>query len=63
MADTVEEIKSKCCYCSKQATTHLRYVNGEVIKQGETINIDNISKNKEIVEEYKSVCQDCWQEA
>ena len=63
MADTVEEIKSKCCYCSKKATTHLRYVNGEVIKQGETINIDNISKNKEIVEEYKSVCQDCWQEA
>lgn len=63
MADTVEEIKSKCSYCSKKATTHLRYVNGEVCKQGKTINIDYIEPEKEITEEYKSVCQDCWQEA
>ena len=59
MADTSEEIKSKCCYCGNKATTHLRLINGRVETEGEIINIDNKeSRNKK--EEYKSVCQDCW---
>ena len=59
MADTSEEIKSKCYYCENKATTHLRLINGRVETEGEIINIDNKeSRNKK--EEYKSVCQDCW---
>ena len=57
LADTVEEIKSKCCHCVKKATTHLRYVNGKVVKSGESIHIDKINPSDE---KYESVCQDCW---
>ena len=60
LADTVEEIKSKCCHCSKKATTHLRYVNGKVVKSGESIHIDKINSSDE---KYESVCQDCWHKA
>jgi thymidine kinase len=63
LADTIEEIKSKCCFCSKKATTHLRYVRGKVTKEGDTVNIENIYGDDEIIQEYKSVCQNCWQEA
>ena len=57
LADTVEEIKSRCCHCVKKATTHLRYVSGKVVKSGESIHIDKINPSDE---KYESVCQDCW---
>lgn len=60
LADTVEEIKSKCSYCSKKATTHLRYVNEKAVKSGESVHIDTIDVNNE---KYVSVCQDCWDKA
>ena len=61
MADTSEEIKSKCCYCGNKATTHLRFVNGKVETEGDLIKVDN-NESRNNNEEYKSVCQDCWYE-
>ncbi|MEG1482529.1 thymidine kinase [Clostridium sp.] len=58
MADDVHELKSMCKFCSKKATTHLRVVDGVVIKSGEqNIVGDNIGE-----ERYISVCQDCFHE-
>ena len=63
LADSVEEIKSKCRFCSRKASTHLKEVNGEIQKSGETIYIDNILPEEGLTVNYYLVCQNCWHEA
>ena len=56
LADTVEEIKSMCSYCHNKATTHLRYVNGKPVFNGDACIVGDIDGD----EHYVSVCQECW---
>lgn len=59
LADTVEEIKSMCSYCHNKATTHLRYVDGIPILNGDSCIVGDIDGS----ERYESVCQSCWHKA
>ena len=56
LADTVEEIKSMCSRCDNKATTHLRYVNGVPIFDGDSCIVGDVNGE----ERYVSVCQECW---
>ena len=60
LADTVEEIKSKCSVnnCQNKATTHIRYNGDSVILNGEGIKVGDIQGE----ERYQSVCQSCYHE-
>ena len=61
LADTVEEIKSKCSVkgCENKATTHVRYCNGEVVMDGSGIKVGDV---EEQIDYYMSVCQTCYHE-
>ena len=61
LADTVEEIKSKCSVkgCKNKATTHVRYCNGEVVMDGSGIKVGDIEEQNDY---YMSVCQTCYHE-
>lgn len=54
-ADTIEELKSKCKHCNNKASTHLRYVDGIVVTEGN----EDIIGDVEGVEYYESVCMEC----
>lgn len=54
MADTIEEIKS-VCWCGKKATINTRLLNGEIIKEGEQIQIGGN-------ESYISLCRKHFKE-
>ena len=56
LADTIEEIKSMCSCCHNKATTHLRYVNGVPIFDGDSCVVGDVNGE----ERYVSVCQECW---
>ena len=56
LADTIEEIKSMCSCCHNKATTHLRYVNGVPIFDGDSCIVGDVNGE----ERYVSVCQECW---
>ena len=56
LADTIEEIKSMCSCCHNKATTHLRYVNGVPIFDGDSCIVGDVNGE----EYYVSVCQECW---
>ena len=60
VADTVEEIKSKCSVsgCQNKATTHIRYNGNEIVLNGEGIKVGDIQGE----ERYESVCQSCYHE-
>lgn len=56
MADEVAEIKSMCSTCTNKATTHLRYVNGKPVFEGNPCIVGDLAGE----ERYVSVCQECW---
>ena len=56
LADTIEEIKSMCSCCHNKATTHLRYVNGVPIFDGDSCIVGDVNGE----EYYVSVWQECW---
>ena len=56
MADKIEEIVSKCKYCSNKATTHLK-LGGDMTKAKQVGDVEE-SGLSEIV--YESVCQECY---
>ena len=56
MADTSEEIKSKCYYCENKATTHLRLIDDTPVFEGK----DKIVGDLTGTERYESVCQVCY---
>ena len=58
LADTIEEIKSRC-KCGNKATTHLRLINDKVVYEGADTIVEDIQGN----ERYESVCSKCWHEA
>ena len=57
LADYTECLPSMCSYCHNSATTHLRIVDGKVVKHGDIHIIGDIKNSKE---HYKSVCQSCY---
>ena len=51
-SDVVKEIWSRCDFCDKGATMHLRSINGEFIFSGNEISVGD--------DEYYSVCSKCF---
>lgn len=60
LADTVEEIKSKCSVkgCENKATTHVRYCNNQLVLDGNGIKVGDVIGD----ERYESICQTCYHE-
>lgn len=60
LADTVEEIKSKCSTngCTNKATTHILYMGDTPYIEGNGLNVGDIEGE----ERYSSVCQECYHE-
>lgn len=54
IADSIEEIKTTCTFCTKKAIINLKYSNNKIIKDG----TDEIDLGAE--EKYLSSCWDCW---
>lgn len=59
IANTIEEIKSKCSRCSSKATTHIRLEDGKMVLGSEDSIVGDIKGDIR----YESVCQKCWYEA
>ena len=59
VANTIEEIKSKCSRCSSKATTHIRLEDGKMVLGSEDSIVGDIKGDIR----YESVCQKCWHEA
>ncbi|MGL6083886.1 MAG: thymidine kinase [Gammaproteobacteria bacterium] len=53
----VVTLEMPCDHCNEEATHHLLYMNGELQKEGEAINVEDF-KNKE--QRYESVCYECY---
>lgn len=53
-ADSVDEIKTVCQYCSRKATQNLRIVNGEPVYEGGVVNIGDVKGD----EKYIQVCNE-----
>ena len=51
-ADIVKEIESRCDMCNRNATMHLRSLNGEFVFDGDIVSVGD--------EEYYSVCGKCF---
>ena len=58
-ADEIHELKAMCRFCKKKATTHIRVVNGKVIKEGVSTIVGDVVGE----ERYESVCQSCYSNA
>lgn len=60
LADSTEEIKSKCSIkgCTNKATTHVRYINGQPLCEGDAIQVGDIEGD----DYYMSTCQSCYHE-
>ena len=54
IADDIEEIKS-ICSCGKKAIINAKYENGEIIYEGNTVDIGGNEK-------YIALCYECWLE-
>ena len=50
-------IDMECDYCKEKATHHLLFNNGEVVKDGSPIVVEDKSNNEQV---YKSVCYGCF---
>lgn len=61
LADSIEEIKSKCSVkgCESKATTHVRYVDGQPLCEGDGIQVGDIEGSEDY---YLSTCQSCYHE-
>ena len=60
-SDEKECLKSKCQYCSNDASTHLRIVNGVPIKSVKDENdVFKVGDTKKSKKYYASVCQSCY---
>lgn len=51
-ADVVKEIESRCDICNRNATMHLRSLNGKFVFDGDAVSVGD--------EEYYSVCSKCF---
>ncbi|MGL5346822.1 MAG: thymidine kinase [Peptostreptococcaceae bacterium] len=58
-ADEIHELKAMCRFCKKKATTHIRVVNGKVVKEGVSTIVGDVVGE----ERYESVCQSCYRNA
>lgn len=56
LADTIEEIKTICTYCSKKSIINMKCINGVVIKTGDGV------PDLGCEEKYLPVCWKCWYE-
>lgn len=54
LADKINELK-QICHCGAKATMHLRYSGGQVVREGDIIQVG-------AEESYKSVCRKHWKE-
>lgn len=54
LADSIEEIKTICTYCSKKSIINMKCINGVVIKSGDP------SPDLGCEEKYLPVCWKCW---
>lgn len=54
-ADDIKEIE-QICDCGEKATIHLRYIDGELEKNGSSVAIEKGQTT------YESVCRRCWKE-
>jgi thymidine kinase len=54
LADSIEEIKTICTYCSTKSVINMKYINGIVIKTGDP------SLDLGCEEKYLPVCWKCW---
>ena len=54
LADSLQELKS-VCKCGKKANVNARFVNGKIIKDGQTIAIENQNDVS-----YIAMCYDCY---
>lgn len=57
-ANNVYEIKSTCELCNSKATHHIREVDGQVIRTGESLIVGDVGEAKS--ERYMSVCRKCY---
>lgn len=57
IAHTIEELKT-ICQCGKKALYNARFVNNKIVKEGETIVIDNNPNVK-----YVAMCPSCYYQA
>lgn len=55
LADEIKEIE-QICDCGEKASVHLRYVNGNLEKDGSSVAIEKGQTT------YESVCRKCWKE-
>ncbi|ASG68255.1 thymidine kinase [Francisella halioticida] len=58
IADTLEEVKT-ICHCGKKASFNMMVQNGQAIKEGDPIVVDDVSL-KEMDIKYVSVCRKHW---
>ncbi len=58
-ADEIHELKAMCRFCKSKATTHIRIVNGKVIREGKSTIVGDVVGE----ERYESVCQNCYSKA
>jgi len=54
IADTIEEIKTICNFCTKKAIVNMKYIDNKIIKDG----TDEIELGTE--DKYLGVCWNCW---
>ena len=54
IASSIEEMKT-ICECGKKATINVRYVNGELVTEGDQVAIDGFDKVT-----YESLCPKCY---
>ena len=61
LADSIEEIKTICIYCSKKSNINMKYVNidGRI---GKVVEESNGKPDLGCEEKYKPVCWKCWHE-
>lgn len=55
LADSIEEVKSTCHFCTKKSVMNLKHVNGKAIDEGPSIELG-------AEEKYFPTCYSCYQE-
>lgn len=61
-AFTIKTIEMSCDHCINEATHHLRYINDELIIDGDAVAVED-EQFKERDERYESVCFSCYHRA
>lgn len=49
---SLHELKMQCDFCKNKSTHHLLYIDGNLVKEGDSIHVGD--------QEYKSACRDCY---